>query len=79
MNTIKITKALPNVRTNLIILDFLFIFVKLDLSALITKDIRSSINYLDKMHLDSYLSKEVNAWLYGLPTMDVINVTSTGD
>jgi len=79
MNTIKITKALPSVRTNVIIVDFVFIFVKLDLSALITKDIRSSINYLDKMLLYSYLSKEVNAWLYGLPTMDVINVTSTGD
>ena len=79
MNTIKITKALPNVRTNVIILDFVFISVKLNLSALITKDIRSSLIYLDKILLDSYLSKNVNAWLSYLPTMDVINVTSTGD
>jgi hypothetical protein len=74
MNTIKITKALPNVRTKVIIVDFVFISVKLDLSTLITKDIRSSIIYLDKMLLDSYLSKEVNAWLFGLPTMDIIAV-----
>lgn len=51
MNTIKRTKALPKVSTNLIILDFIFISVKLDLSVLITKDIRLSKIYLDKMHL----------------------------
>lgn len=44
MNTIKMTKALPKVSTNLIILDFIFMCVKLDLSALITKDIRFKYN-----------------------------------
>ena len=44
MNTINRTKALPKVSTNLIILDFILMCVKLDLSALITKDIRFKYN-----------------------------------
>lgn len=74
MNDIKRTKALPSVSTKLIILDLLLIIVKLEWLALITKDIRSSIIYLDKMHLDSYLSKEMKAYLFGLPIMEIMAV-----
>ena len=42
--------------------------------ALITKDIRSNIIYLDKMHLDSYLSKEMKVYLFGLSIMDIMAV-----
>jgi len=66
MNDIKRTKALPSVSTKLIILDLLLIIVKLEWLALITKDIRLSIIYLDKMHLDTFLSKEMKAYLFGL-------------
>jgi len=55
MNDIKRTKALPSVSTKLIILDLLLIIVKLEWLVLITKDIRSSIIYLDKMHIGCYL------------------------
>jgi len=66
MNDIKRTKALPSVNTKLIILDLLLIIVKLEWLALITKDIRLSIIYLDKMHLDTFLSKEMKAYPFGL-------------
>jgi len=74
MNDIKRTKALPSVSTKLIILDLLLIIVKLEWMALITKDIRSNIIYLDKMHLDSYLSKEMKVYLFGLSIMDIMAV-----
>ena len=74
MNDIKRTKALPSVSTKLIILDLLLIIVKLEWMALITKDIRSNIIYLDKMHLDYYLSKEMKVYLFGLPIIDIMAV-----
>lgn len=74
MYDIKRTKALPSVSTKLIILDLLLIIVKLEWIPLITKDIRLSIIYLDKMHLDSDLSKELKACLFGLLIMDIMVV-----